>query len=205
MFSDGCIGQNKNKEIVSFVQYLVEKKIYERVDHIFFFRGYTFLPNDRDFALIENRKRVKRAMGPFDYVKKIEESRQSHPFSVNTIKGKEILDFMKCANDSLPKTGFKDTSGVKLSFNDVHWFSYGQSKQPYPTLSHATLEDHPTEMWCIYTVIEFEPWKKVTLYKRAVQALREVERKYTQPLKIKKAKLKDLLELRSKGIISPEA
>ena len=57
LFSDGCPGQNKNRIIATFLLKLVHDGQFEQIDHFFLVRGHTFLPNDRDFSVIEREKR----------------------------------------------------------------------------------------------------------------------------------------------------
>ena len=69
LYLDGCAGQNKNKVILFFLLSLIHQKIYQRIDHKFLTRGHTFLPNDRDFAIIEKRKCVEQAFVPEDWIR----------------------------------------------------------------------------------------------------------------------------------------
>uniref|UniRef100_A0A8D8ZZE3 DUF7869 domain-containing protein n=1 Tax=Cacopsylla melanoneura TaxID=428564 RepID=A0A8D8ZZE3_9HEMI len=55
LFADNCAGQNKNHALVRFVMALVELKNFETVKVFFPQRGHSFLPCDRDFALIKKK------------------------------------------------------------------------------------------------------------------------------------------------------
>ena len=129
LFSDGCVGQNKNRAMVVFLQSLVEANIYKRIDHIFLYRGHTFLPNDRDFGLIEKRKNATPKVElPSEYVKMIMKSRHAKPFMVHEMKGEDILDFKDVSDRCMSKTTLKDKAGVKFHFNDVHCSAMGRVK-----------------------------------------------------------------------------
>ena len=56
-FSDTCGGQNRNFNVASFWIYCINCELVECVDHKIMYSGHSFLPNDRDFGSIEQRKR----------------------------------------------------------------------------------------------------------------------------------------------------
>ena len=66
LFSDGCCGQNKNKAMLTFLSSFCGKQSrkYKRVDYFFLVRGNTFLPNDRDFAVIEKKEKEGESESP---------------------------------------------------------------------------------------------------------------------------------------------
>lgn len=66
IWTDNCIGQNKNKMMVTALVNLVAKGTFDEVNHKFLVSGHTFLPCDRDFAMIEKRKRVTKVFVPKD-------------------------------------------------------------------------------------------------------------------------------------------
>ena len=147
LFSDGCVGQNKNKTFITFLQYLVENNFYRKIDHYFLYRGHTFLPNDSDFGLIEKRKKLTKATLVSDYVTMIEGNRMSQPFVVKTIQTEDILDFKAVAERCMTKSTLKSNSGEKISLNDIHWFSYGQSDETNATYTSSITVDHGGEVW----------------------------------------------------------
>lgn len=53
VFSDGCTGQNRNHTVSRFLLALVDSGRFQSVQHYFPIRGHTFLPNDRDFAVVK--------------------------------------------------------------------------------------------------------------------------------------------------------
>ena len=56
-FSDTHGGQNINFNAASFWIYCINCELVECVDQKFMYSGHSFLPNDRDFGSIEQRKR----------------------------------------------------------------------------------------------------------------------------------------------------
>ena len=59
LYSDGCGGQNKNRFVIMYLYSLVKLGRFKKIKHVFPIRGHSFLPCDRDFAIIEQKKRKK--------------------------------------------------------------------------------------------------------------------------------------------------
>ena len=206
LFSDGCCGQNKNKAMLTFLSSFCAKQSrkYKRVDHFFLVRGHTFLPNDRDFALIEKRKKKESPKVPSDYVNIIEASRTSQPFLVKQVNGNDIKDYKGLADKSV-KTSLISNTGEKVQMRSVMWFSYGESEEMDPVTGVETTVEHPDEVWCRYTHNPLESWKKINPFKRNVKAGNlEAGKKYTKRVPIKSAKYKDLISLVDKGLLSED-
>ncbi|CAH2207420.1 jg21599, partial [Pararge aegeria aegeria] len=75
MWSDNCAGQNKNRMIILLWIYLIKLGIFDEIEHKFLITGHSYLNCDRDFALIEKRKKLCSPMVPNDLIKMIEEAR----------------------------------------------------------------------------------------------------------------------------------
>ena len=56
-WSDRCIGQNNNWQMIALMQYLVVGKYFSSVEQKFMTTGHSFLPCDRNFAVIERAKK----------------------------------------------------------------------------------------------------------------------------------------------------
>ncbi|KAJ8870125.1 hypothetical protein PR048_029137 [Dryococelus australis] len=54
LLSDGCSGQNENHSVVYF-QYILVHRLFKKIIRVFPMIGYSCLPNDQDFALVENK------------------------------------------------------------------------------------------------------------------------------------------------------
>lgn len=63
VWSDNCVGQNKNKMLLFLWIYLVTKGYFQEINQKFLVSGHSFLSCDRDFAHIEKRKRVEKCEG----------------------------------------------------------------------------------------------------------------------------------------------
>ena len=144
LFSDGCPGQNKNRIIATFLLKLVHDGQFEQIDLV---RGHTFLPNDRDFSVIEKRKKVEKTYLPSDWVRVVSTAKTTKPFETVHMKQEEFLDHKLVATKS-SKVKFTDSTNHALTFREVVWFSYGKSSEyDTETSDCATAE----EIWCHYT------------------------------------------------------
>ena len=105
-------------------------------------------------------------MVPNDYVDIIQGSRTIQPFEVIQVKGSEIKDY-KVFGEKILKPSLTAVGGETLKIRQVMWFSYGSS-QEIDFASDVVSINHEDEVWCSYTLNDFEPWKKVYLPKRKV-------------------------------------
>ena len=55
--------------------------------------GHTFLPNDRDFAIIEKRKQVDKVYVPQDRFQVLKLANVVNPFTVTEMTQQDIFDF----------------------------------------------------------------------------------------------------------------
>lgn len=66
LWSDNCAEQNKNQYVLCMFLMLVAKGYFDEIVHKFPVCGHTFLSCDRDFALIEKKKRKSTPQVPRD-------------------------------------------------------------------------------------------------------------------------------------------
>lgn len=69
LYSDACVGQNRNIFLVCLWMHIVASDEYSftEIDHKFMISGHSFLPNDRDFGQIEqSRKKIMQIYVPED-------------------------------------------------------------------------------------------------------------------------------------------
>lgn len=59
VWSDRCIGQNNNWRVLNLYAHLVRSQYFTEINQKFLCSGHSFLPCDRDFALIERKKKIK--------------------------------------------------------------------------------------------------------------------------------------------------
>ena len=169
---------------------LVHDGQFEQIDHFFLVRGHTFLPNDRDFSVIEKRK-VEKAYLPADWVRVVSTAKTTKPFETVHMKQEEFLDHNLVATKS-SKVKFTGSTNHALTFCEVVWFSYGKSSE-YEQTSHQSLVCHPEKIWCHYTYSTMETWK-IKLLKHGAFVV-EPQHLYHSQLAIKKLKYNDLVKL----------
>lgn len=71
VWSDRCVGQNYNWKIVALMQHLILNKHFTTVEQKFLTTGHSFLPCDRDSALIERKKKSAMVYKPNQWVEVI--------------------------------------------------------------------------------------------------------------------------------------
>lgn len=113
VWSDNCIGQNKNKMMVFLWIYLTITGKYDEINQKFLVSGHSFLPCDRDFAQIEKRKRVEKCEVPKDLVKLMENATPNNPFVVTTLQPEDFFDFKQAADSYINTT--------KLNISKCNW------------------------------------------------------------------------------------
>lgn len=154
LWCDNCAGQNKNQMLIFAMMYLVATKKYESVECRFLVSGHSFMPCDQDFAIIEKRKKVVKAMVPEDIKKMIEKARLHSPFTVVDIGDGDIFDLSSLSHKLLNTTKLKisTVTGLKVTFQS---FLNGSilTKRCYG---------------------EMEKWMEVKIVKRGINFLRDI-------------------------------
>ena len=90
---------------------------------------------------------------------------------------------------------WKNTAGAKVPFLKVRWFNYGVGER-----ADGTLEAHPDEVWYRLSLKTDEPWKKISLTRRAAAVGIISDAKFdlhTAPLSLPAKKVKDLAKFRA--------
>lgn len=94
VFSDGCPGQNRNHAVVRYLLSLTDTKRFEKVFHYFPVRGHSYLPCDRQFAVVKRVvRKADRVYVPKDYVEMIVTSSNKGAYSVKMVDTLDIFDF----------------------------------------------------------------------------------------------------------------
>lgn len=111
IWSDRCTGQNNNWKMIALLQHLVMNNYFTTVDQKFLTTGHSFLPCDRDFALIERRKKCSMVYVPSQWVEVITSA--SNKFSVYMMSNDDFKD-MSIVERSLRTGNFRITHYVWL-------------------------------------------------------------------------------------------
>lgn len=159
------------------MQHLILNKYFTTVEHKFLTTGHSFLPCDRDFALIERKKKSAMVYIPDQWVEVI--ANASSNFEVMTTEDFKNLQIVE---ESLNKGDFKITKHVCLKIMD----------------------DDPTSVQARTSHNIFQPWISHCIAKtvkgrrnlsRPPVIVSEFPRLYNGPLPIKPAKKKDLMTM----------
>ena len=107
-FSDTCGGQNRNKTLLSFCMWVCDYFKIDEWEHIYLESGHSYLPNDRDFSVIEKHLKSSRCPiysknGWFDLVLN---SSLKTPFKVIDMRDKfyQFDQLAKCRSFNKSKT-----------------------------------------------------------------------------------------------------
>ena len=154
---------------------LVTTGIFKTVDHKFALSGHSFLPCDRDFGLIEKRRRVICPMVLSDVADLIKSARPSREFNVVHVTSADWYDFHTLA---------ASLKTEQIQLKGASWLRYS-IKQPNAVLVRKSLNN-------------LEPWKPVKLLRPrvTVRAFRTAELR-PKPARslISEAKKKDLQKM----------
>lgn len=82
VWSDRCVGQNNNWCNINTYMFLIRTKYFTEINQKFLVSGHSFLPCDRDFALIERQRKKAKAMVPSDWKYVIASAKLNKPFSI---------------------------------------------------------------------------------------------------------------------------
>ena len=93
VWSDACGAQNRNWYTVAFWLYLKQYGVLDTIKHKFMVSGHSFLPADRDFALIERAKKAAKVYLPQDWEVVVSEARVKDPFTVISMEQASFKNF----------------------------------------------------------------------------------------------------------------
>ncbi|KAL4096904.1 hypothetical protein QTP88_021779 [Uroleucon formosanum] len=143
IWSDNCVGQNKNKMLLFLWIYLTLTDKFDEINHKYLVSGHSFLSCDIDFAQIEKRKRVEKCEVPMDLVKLIVHATPNNPFIVTLLEPNNFYDFKKAA-DMYLNTG-------KLQISKCSWLKITKDK---PGVVQTKTTFNELEAWSACKVIK---------------------------------------------------
>ncbi|XP_072035963.1 uncharacterized protein [Amphiura filiformis] len=114
LFSDSCVGQNKNYCMLSTIN-LLSNKHGLPITHIFPVRGHSYMPPDRAFGRVEKRlRKIETVLLPEEYYEEFATVGTVHVFN----RDWWAYDFKGAADTHLKKAhSFKITEQKKLEVN----------------------------------------------------------------------------------------
>lgn len=117
IWSDRCVGQNNNWRMIALMQHLVVNRYFTTMEQKFMTTGHSFLPCDRDFAMIEKAKKGKMVYIPKQWVEVIANAKTSNRFTVYLMGIDDFKD-MDIILKSLVKNNFNITNHVWYQITD---------------------------------------------------------------------------------------
>ena len=174
IWCDNCAGQNKNRMVLFVLMYLVAKCCYLKIALKFLVSGHSYMACDRDFGLIEKRKRVMKAMIPSELQDVVKSARIVKPFKVVNMESNDFFDISSHAND------FISTTKLNISKASVIQI---EAKNPSRIKIKTTFSD-------------IAPWEEVQVLKKGRKAsdIAALQlRKQSSHNRISEEKKKDLL------------
>lgn len=188
MFSDTCTGQNRNIKISLLLMKFLSGKDSGQVsiiDHKFMTSGHSYLPNDCDFASIENYSKSQPIYCPSDWHTVIIRARKKNPFHLTVMT---TDDFLSSHNLEKRVTRRKlDINKKPVNWLQMQWIRYKKS-DPYTIFFKETLmEDMP------FSELDLTPstrrGPKIKLDNVPLEKL------YDGPRPVTKAKYRDMQDL----------
>ncbi|GFO00523.1 hypothetical protein PoB_002702800 [Plakobranchus ocellatus] len=196
-WSDSCGGQNKNKNIIGFWYHLVHvKQIFKSLEHKFSIPGHTFLPCERDFGVIEKKKKGKHLQctiprdgialwkipavyNPEGWYSLVEKAKTNNPFQVVRMRRQDFIDITPLKQQLIFKNSAADGSKVKLQ----------------KATRIKVSQDNPGNYFIAYSHNVDEAWQEVPIGRPGMQKPVQPQALYWGRREIAPAKVKDLKAL----------
>lgn len=146
LWSDNCAGQNKNKVVLFLLIFLASHGLFDSLEYNFLVSGHSFMACDRDFALIEKRKRVTKAHVPRDLHEIVRSAKYNPPFEVIDMETAGFWDFKQAADSLLNTKVLNISKLVRIKITS----------------------DKPTIVKVKETFSEIESWREVNVLKKGL-------------------------------------
>ena len=118
VWSDSCSGQNKNFRMMCFWNYIVQIGMFDDVKHKFFVPGHSMMDSDRDFGLIERRKKqIQYVYTHEGWMDVIKSARVRRPFVVIEMLASDFKDFSNL--ESMCKRPKKLSDGSPIQIRKI--------------------------------------------------------------------------------------
>nr|CAD7399314.1 unnamed protein product [Timema poppensis] len=156
------------------VYYQRHEGFFTEIQQKFLVTGHSFLPCDRDFALIERAKKKMKALVPSDWKYVIGAAKVNEPFTIFEMQQENFKDL------EVLSRGFKNKA--KLQITKSVWYKL--------------LADDPTTLYARESHNVLRPWVPYRVFVNITQVRYcDLPPLYTEPLPISKEKKKDLLAM----------
>lgn len=136
-FSDACGGQNRNKAIICFFMWLCDTRGFESWEHTYMESGHSYLPNDRDFSVIEKKAKGMMIHSKEEWMSLVQSSMVKRPFKIIDMHNK-FLD----VDQLLSNRKYCNTKTTDKKFNFLQLKSFIVRKNS-PTITYTTSTSGP--------------------------------------------------------------
>lgn len=193
LFCDSCPGQNKNKQIVSMLFFVLQATTkIQKITLTFLLPGHTMMPVDSVHAAIEHGVRNKTVWAPSEWPTLITNCRSKpKPYEVIVLSHTDFYDWKAIQNKLLPQNKLVTTNGEPVAFKDIRRLVFTKSSDniafSYDLEENATLHE-----------IRVSKQKR---HSRQTDELSVPSPVYKSQLNLPEAKFKDLTDLCKKNII----
>lgn len=143
LWSDNCTGQNKNRMVIFVLVFLVLHQVFDTIEYNFLISGHSFMCCDRDFALIEKRKRVMKAIIPNDLHEVITSAKYDPPFQVINMSVNGFWNIQEAADTYLNTKKLNISKAIRIKVDC----------------------NNPTILQMKETFSDIEAWKPVNILK----------------------------------------
>lgn len=203
--SDNAPGEMKNNIFNWWLQSLIDKNVFLRIDYKTLLSGHSYSCCDRHFGVIERKLKIHDNIEtPSDYVNIIKQASIDGKYQAKIMTYKDFHDYKTFLNNEFTYK-YIDINGDKFEFEKCHNFNYGIGERGLNGV--VSTYSHPTTIWARKTfdpkeipqVLDFRKQKqRRPLSACRLHSLNERQR----PLSLKT--FKDINEL-ARAYLSPRA
>ena len=151
IWSDQCTGQNNNWRMLNLYGLLVQSRFFSEINKKCLCSGHSFLPCDRDFALIERKRKTANALVLVDWKYVIAEARLNKPFIVIEMQQKDFKNFKPVEKALVKNTNLKITGAMwlKMTSDDPsHVYVRSSHNILRPGVFSNFMEEKSTRLQC---------------------------------------------------------
>lgn len=189
LFADNCSSQNKNNALVQYIYSIVQtntfgfKTVVQRYPEL----GHSFLPCDRCFGLIEQKKRkIERVFIPETYKNMVKETCADKFHVIDVVPDNMLYNFSEYLKPFFKKNFISST------------------KTKFTLMLYRTMEYNENGLFCS-VIANTNTREKFIIHKSNLQNIFTVEHQqlpslYQSSIKIKAAKLQDVRALAAKYV-----
>jgi hypothetical protein len=169
-FSDCCPGQNRNKNLLSFMKYICQVTPIQTWRHTFLESGHSYLPNDTDFGKVEIMKKNTVALYNFD----------------------QYIDLLKRCNFKTThmKGNFKDFTKLSTIFS-LNKECNDSSKFKFLELRDFTISKHSKTINFSTSHLASQT-ESINFKNDDIESNFEIPNLYSNPIKLSKRRFEDL-------------